>query len=139
MSNMKNQTQIPLLRSSYWIGAIIDGFVAIQLLLPNFWASFDGLSQYTPNATLNFALDIASALMLGWTFLLIWADRKPVERKGVLLLTAFPVIFGLALNNISAIVSGLRSFQSTFPELILQMGLAFLFIFSYLNGRRTTA
>jgi hypothetical protein len=76
--------------------------------------------------------------MFGWTLLLIWADRKPVERKGVLLLTTFPVIFGLVLNNLSAIASGLRPPQSAAPELVLQTGLAALFIFSYLNARRTT-
>jgi hypothetical protein len=101
-----------MLRLSYWIGAIIDGLVAIQLLIPSFWASFDGLTTYTPNTTLNFALGIASALMFGWTFLLIWADRKPLERKGILLLTTFPVIFGTALNNILAVNSGLRPLQS---------------------------
>ena len=134
---MKNQNKILLLRTSYWIGTIIDAVVAIQLLLPGFWASFDGLT-YTPNTTLNFALSIASALMFGWTFLLIWADRKPVERKGVLLLTTFPVILGLALNNISAVTTGLRQLQSALPELLFQTGLAGLFLFSYLNAKHTT-
>ena len=134
---MKKQHQILLLRTSYWIGAIIDGLVAMQLLLPGFWASFDGLT-YTPSTTVNFALGIASALMFGWTFLLIWADRKPLERKGVLLLTVFPVIFGLVLNNILALTIGLRQLQSALPELLFQTGLAGLFLFSYLNAKHTT-
>jgi hypothetical protein len=135
---MENHHQLLLLRTSYWLGAIIDAIVAIQLLLPSFWASFDQLTTYTPSTAFNFALGIASSLMFGWTFLLIWADRKPVERKGVLLLTTFPVIFGLAANNIFAIISGLRPLQSTLPELLLQIGLACFFIFSYLNAKRTT-
>ena len=134
-TNRRNQ--VFMLRLSFWIGAAIDAFVAVQLLLPGFWASFDHLSTYTPNTTLNFALAIAGSLMFGWTALLIWADRKPLERKSVLLLTVFPVIFGLMLNNLLAVESGLRPFQSTLPELILQAGLAVLFIFSYLNARRT--
>ncbi len=135
---MKNYSRILLLRISFWLGAVIDGFVAVQLLLPNFWASFDGLKAYEPSASLNFALGIASALMFGWTFLLIWADRKPLERKGVLLLTVVPVILGLVLNNVLAVTSGLRPLQSTLPELGLQAGLVVLFVFSYLNVRRVT-
>jgi hypothetical protein len=39
-------------------------------------------------------------LMLGWTILLIWADRKPIERKDVLLITAIPVVLGIMVINI---------------------------------------
>jgi hypothetical protein len=132
---MNKQHQISLLRISCWTGALIDAIVAVQMLIPNFWASFDGLTT-PPNTTTKFALGMASALMFGWTFLLIWADRKPMERKGVLLLTAFPVVFGLILNNISSAASGLRPLSSTFPELALQTTLAVMFIFSYLNARK---
>jgi hypothetical protein len=133
---MKNK--ILLLRISYWLGAIIDGFVAIQLLLPSFWASFDGLKAYTASTTLNFSLGIASALMFGWAFLLIWANGKPLERKGVLLLTVVPVILGLMLNNVSVVMSGLRPFQSALPELLLQAALIVLFVFSYVDSGHAT-
>lgn len=135
---MKKQNQILLLRVSFWIGAIVDGLVAVQLLIPSFWASFSGLTTYIPNSTLNFGLVIASSLMFGWTLLLVWADRKPLERKGILLLTVFPVIFGLAANNLLALTSGLRPLQSVLPELLLQAVLATLFTFSYLNARKIT-
>jgi hypothetical protein len=133
---VKKQNQILLLRASFWIGAVIDGIVAVQLLIPSFWASFSGLTTYTANSTLNFGLVIASSLMFGWTLLLVWADRKPLERKGILLLTVFPVIFGLAINNVFALASGLRPLQSVLPELVLQSVLAVLFVFSYLNARK---
>ena len=133
---MKKQNTIRLLRTSYWTGAIIDAIVAIQLLLPNFWASFNNLTNYTQSTTINYALGIASALMFGWTALLIWADRKPLERKGVLLLTAFPVVIGLALNNIYAIIEGVRPLQDTIPELGLQCTLIVLFTASYLIAKK---
>ena len=133
---MNKQHQTHILRISYWTGAIIDALAAIKLLLPNLWTSMDGFPANTQNTTLTFALTTASALMFGWTLLLIWADRKPMERKGVLLLTAFPVVFGLALNNISSVASGLRPLSSTLPELALQSALTILFIFSYLNARK---
>jgi hypothetical protein len=132
---MRKSSKILLLRASYWTGTIVDAFVAVELLLPAFWASFEGLTTYTPNSILNFALGTAGALMLGWTLLLVWADRKPLERKGVLLLTVFPVIFGIQLNNIASVTSGLRSLQSALVELAVGFALAVLFIFSYWNAR----
>jgi hypothetical protein len=37
---------------------------------------------------LTWAEIIGALLMLWWTVLLIWADRKPIERRGVVLITA---------------------------------------------------
>ncbi len=133
---MNRRQRILLLRVSFWLGAVIDGVVAIQLLLPDFWAYFNGLTGYIPNATLNFALVIASALMWAWTGLLVWADRKPLERKGILLLTVFPVIFGLAANNVYAAATELIPFQSVMPSLVIQCVLTALFLFSYFNARK---
>jgi hypothetical protein len=124
------------LRLSYWIGAIIDGFVAIQMLLPDFWASFNSITSHKPSLELNYALIIGASLMLGWTILLLWADRKPVERKGILLITVMPVISGLMLNNIQSVTSGLKTVQSTIPTLIVQLALVVLFLFSYWNAHK---
>lgn len=77
--------------------------------------------------------------MLGWTALLLWADRKPVERKGVLLLTILPVIFGIVLNEIVDLDAQLISMEAVLPVWILQAGLVVLFTFSYLNARETNA
>jgi hypothetical protein len=49
---------------------------------------------------------IGGSLMTGWTFLLIWALKKPLARRGVLLLTAFPVIFGLFITTVNGISNG---------------------------------
>ena len=73
--------------------------------------------------------------MLGWTILLIWADRKPLERKGILLLTAFPVVSGLLLAELYAVASGIISFERMFPTGIFLVGLITLFSFSYFNSR----
>jgi hypothetical protein len=135
---MNKQQKILMLRASYWTGAIIDLLAAIQLLIPQLWATMDNFATYSPNTTLNFALYVASSLMFGWTFLLIWADRKPLERKSVLLLTVFPVVFGLALNNVWALASGLRQLESTLPELAMQVVVGSFLAFSYLNARKET-
>lgn len=56
--------------------------------------------------TLALSLGMASALMFGWTALLVWGSRRPVERRGILLLTVCPVIAGLALTAAYAYASG---------------------------------
>jgi hypothetical protein len=131
--------KILLLRISFWIGAIIDALAAIQLLIPSFWASSYGLTIDATNGALNLALVTAATLMLGWTGLLIWADRKPLERKGILPLTVFPVVFGLAANNVYAAATGLTPLLSVIPLLAMQCIISCLFLFSYFNARKETA
>ena len=83
----------------------------------------------------RYALGLGASLMLGWTFLLVWADRKPLERKGVLLLTVFPVITGILLAEIYAVANGLITFEKMLPTGIFLVALIALFSFSYFNGR----
>jgi hypothetical protein len=57
-----------------------------------------------------------------------------MERKGILLLTAFPVVFIMAANNAHAAASGLTTIQSILPFLAMQCVLSILFVFSYFNA-----
>ncbi|HOU14897.1 MAG TPA: hypothetical protein PKZ84_17455 [Anaerolineae bacterium] len=43
--------------------------------------------------------------MLGWTLLLLWADRKPLERKGVLL-CLIPVVIAYMVVGIVGVRIG---------------------------------
>jgi hypothetical protein len=133
--NMEMSSRALLLRICFWIGAIVDGFVGIAWLFPDFWASFTKISSHQPGIEINSAMWSGAALMIGWTVLLLWADRKPIERKGILLITVFPVITGLILVNVSSILSGLMTFEATAPVLALQLILGALFIFCYANAR----
>ena len=40
------------------------------------------LKNFAPGADYRYAMGMGASLMLGWTALLIWADRKPIERRG---------------------------------------------------------
>jgi hypothetical protein len=51
----------------------------------------------------RFAMGIAASLMTGWTLLLLWAALEPIGRRGVLLLTVFPVITGIVAATVIAI------------------------------------
>lgn len=119
------KTQIIWLGISYWTGAVADGFATYLMLFPN----IAGGVEY------RYALGMAASLVLGWTILLIWADRKPIARKGVLLLTVFPVVSGLLLAQLYAFFSKLISFEKMLPSVVSLVALIILFSFSYFNAR----
>ncbi len=115
------------LRVSYWVGVLVDTIAALRMLFP----------QLADGVEYRYAMSIGAALMLGWVFLLIWADRRPIERKGVLLLTVFPVITGIILAEIYAYVSGFMEFERVLPTIVVLLGLSVLLTFSYWNARET--
>lgn len=131
---MEIKGPVTLLRISFWTGAIVDGFVAVQMVFPDFWASFNKLTAHQNTLELTAALGIGASLMFGWTVLLLWADRKPVERRGILLITVFPVVAGLFTYNLLGIASGLRTLEGMALSLAFQMGISLLFVYSYLNA-----
>lgn len=136
---MQMKNKILLLRISFWTGAVIDGFVGISMLFPGFWNSFNRLTILDSTFALNYALWFGAPLMLGWTALLLWADRKPLERKEILIITVFPVIFGLMADNLFALTSQLISFENIIPKLAIQSLLVVVFLFSYLNAKNVNS
>lgn len=134
---MGGAKQIAFLRISYWAGAIFDALVIIPMLSPDIAGAVFGIPQFNPENDYRYAMYIGASLMSGWVFLLIWADRKPVERKGVLLLTIIPVLAGLIISGVYAVQSGLIMTGNMLPTWIMQGLLTVLFGFSYLNaGKR---
>lgn len=123
------------LRISYWLGAIADGLSVIPMLFPDILGFAYGIPNFNPGIDYNYAMWIGIPLMLGWTFLLIWADQKPVERKGVLLLTVFPVLFGLVIGQVLAVISNFITLERMVPLWLFQTTATILFIFSYVNAR----
>ncbi|RXH24599.1 hypothetical protein XH99_28215 [Bradyrhizobium nanningense] len=130
---------ILLLRVSYWIGAVTDALAAIAMLFPSLGSMVYGLSNFTPGADYRYAMGSAASLMLGWTALLVWADRAPLERRFVLVLTVFPVIAGLAASEIAAIRAEFLPFASVVPTFVLQLALSALFLGSYVRAGRMLA
>lgn len=127
--------QHKLLRISYWAGAIVDGFAALAMIFPALGKKIFGLTDFAPGPDYTFAMGMGASLMLGWTALLLWADRDPLARKGILLLTVFPVIFGIVIAEIMAVRSGLIAVRWMTPLWVMQAMLSILFIFSYQNAR----
>lgn len=133
---MNASTRIKFLRISYWVGAIFDALVIIPMLSPQVASVAFGIPNFNPGNDYGYAMRIGASLMLGWVCLLIWADRKPVERKAVLPLTIFPVIIGLIYSGIYAVTTNVIVVGNMLPTWIMQGVLVLLFGFSYLNANK---
>jgi len=118
-------SEVRWLKASFLAGAVADGLVTIQMLMP----SRMGETEFrTP-------MGLAASLMLGWTFLLLWGYRKPVERKALLLLTIFPVITGLLLTAVYQALAGAVPVAQVFPNMTIGIVLIGLMGYSYYNAR----
>lgn len=122
------------LRISYWVGAIVDALAAITMLSQAVFGHQSPLSDYTPEIPYRYAMGLAGSLMLGWTLLLLWADRRPSERKGVLLITNI-VIIGLFASGVYASSAGFVPFSRMTVILVFQIVLIVLFTASYVNSK----
>ncbi len=117
--------RITWLRVSYWVGALTDAVAALRMMFP----------ELANGVEYRYAMGLGASVVLGWAFLLIWADRKPVERKGVLLLTLFPVITGIIIAELYAYFAGFMELESVLPTIVYLLALSALFTISYLKAR----
>ncbi len=115
------ESAVRWLKVSYIAGAVADGVVGILMLLPGRM----GETEF------RYPMGLGASLMFGWAALLLWANNRPMERKGVLLLTIFPVISGLVATGAWAVAAGHFSVQKIVPSSVLGIALIVLFGFSY--------
>ena len=119
---MKAGTKILTMRAACWLGAIADALWTLALVSPSLFGLLTGRPGFAPDLPYRLTMGIGASLMAGWTLLLIWASGNPVERRGVLLLTACPVITGLAVVAVVGIVSGEPSNVWILGKLVLLFG-----------------
>ena len=95
-----------LIAIAYWLGIIADAFWAVILLFPQIFGAITGNPGFNPDLQTRLIMAIGGILMIGWTLLLIWALKKPIERRVVILVTAFPVVFGLFIVALTGYMDG---------------------------------
>jgi hypothetical protein len=109
---------IVFLRISYWTAAIADFIIAIIVLIPERM----GLNETA------YPMGLTSAIAFSWGILLIIADRKPLERKWVLI----PTIIVVALLTMTRIIFELNgTIQSNIAFSLFGLSLTIFMIYSY--------
>ena len=103
---MKEKQLIFLIKAPYWLGIVADALWALALFFPSIFAILTGTPDFNPDLETKLIMGIGGTLMTGWTFLLLWAVNKPIERRGVILLTAFPVVFGMFIITFIQLLNG---------------------------------
>ncbi|TKJ23714.1 MAG: hypothetical protein CEE43_03355 [Promethearchaeota archaeon Loki_b32] len=79
---------------------ILDLLVFLDMIISILFEFSVSQPNVSTDISYKYQTGTGAFLMLGWTILLIWADRSPIERKNVLLLTAIPVVVGIMVINI---------------------------------------
>jgi hypothetical protein len=119
---------VRVLKLAYLFGAIIDFLVFLLMVFPPLASTFWGFENFTEQY--YFAMGNGAPLMLAWTLLLLWAYKKPVERRNIAPLTIL-VIIGIAITNIIMVNRGLFTIVEILPSFIIQTLLLLLFSIGY--------
>ena len=112
------------LRISYWLAAIADFVIAILCLIP----SRMGVAHYV------YPMGLMAAVAFSWGVMLILADRKPIERKWVLLPTVL-VVFLLGIAGAYAAMSGVLPFSRILPSSVAVVIVLCLLIYTCFKTR----
>lgn len=109
---------IIFLRISYWTAAIADFIIAVMVLIPERM----GLNETV------YPMGLTSAVAFSWGILLIIADRKPLERKWVLI----PTVIVVTLLTMTRIIFELNeTIKLNIAFSLFGLALAIFMIYSY--------
>lgn len=117
---------------------MLDGLTLRAMLVPSLGGRMFGIQGFFPGSDYRYAMNIWASLMLGWTLLLLWAARRPVERAVVLLLTVL-VVIGLFASGVSAVSLRLIPIKNMIPVFVLQIAVIILFSTGYVKVRQVSA
>lgn len=101
----KQKKMIFVIRLPYWLGILADSIWAIALFYPPVFGLLTGNPEFNPELEIRLIMGIGGTLMACWTILLIWALRKPIQRRFIILLTAL-VVLGMALVALIGMMNG---------------------------------
>jgi hypothetical protein len=110
------------LRISYWSAAIADFVVAISVLIPENM----GLSEFA------LPMGLMSAVAFSWGILLLIADRKPVERRWILIPT---IIVVSLLTGVRIYVALIEIVEFSIVYTLIGILLIFIMTYSYINSK----
>ena len=111
------------MRLSYWIAAIADFIIAILVWIPERM----GVSEVA------YPMGLASVIAFSWGVMLLIADRKPVERKWVIIPTALVVTLIAGTRTLFALEGAI---ESSLVLLLFSAALVILMVYSYYHAAR---
>jgi len=137
MVDAGSKDNVVVLKTAFLIGAVADGVIAIEwflislglLNLPVHPSFFVGSGQ-----DFQYVLSIGGLFMMGWAFLLYWGSVQPIERRGILLITA--VMLFIAILSDYIIFTRLFSMQQIVLGTLAKLSLVILFAGSYWHSKR---
>ncbi len=79
-----------MLKFMFILGAVVDGSIAVSwFLIASGWEIPNILNGYIGTGRdYQLAMYVAAMFMSGWAVLLAWGALKPIERRGLLLITS---------------------------------------------------
>lgn len=131
------QKQLIYIRFCYWLGAILDGLMAIDMTLYMFFNTQVYLGLPHPSDQTQLALRYGTGLMIGWTILLIWGVQKPIERRDLLIITVFPVIISGVIYEIIffSIGNQFLTLNGLILSNIIPIPLSVIFIYAFIIAK----
>ena len=120
---MSGQRAILLLRLSYWTAALADFAIAILVWIP----------ERMGVAETVYPMALASVIAFSWGVLLIVADRRPLERKWILLPTILVVLLIAVMRSMFSVYGDI---EFSFPLLLFAIALISLMGYSYYYANR---
>ena len=119
---MKDDTA--LLRTSYWVAAVVDFAVAVLALIPERM----GVTDFV------YPMGLMSAVAFSWGVLLLIADRKPIERRWVLPPTILVVCL-LGVAGLYAVFTGILPFGHIIPSSFAVVAVLCLLTYTWYRTR----
>ena len=102
MQALSPETLELLARIAFLVAAVTDGLALVPMLVPRVGAALFGGDSSRATPEYRYAMNLAAALMAGWTVLLIWGAAQPIERRAVLLIVVCPSILGIVAASVAA-------------------------------------
>jgi hypothetical protein len=122
------------LRLAFTAGAIVDGLALIPMVIPGAAKILWGFDDFT--AIYYFAMGMGASLMLAWTILLVWAYRKPLERRFIALFTIV-ILVCMVTMEITLVSLDYINLKSVLGSLVMQPILLALFGYGFSISGRT--
>ena len=134
-SERREMREARLIRVVFLAGAVTDAVALLPMLLPSLATLLWGLRDVSHSYQL--AMRCAASLMLGWTLLLVWASRRPLERYVVAPLTVL-VVGGIVVSEVAGAAAGVVDVWRVAPTWCLQAILLVLFAWATYAGRQAS-